>query len=116
MTAKKPITLIPMALDPNRRTAMVLSSRKWKPEPGWCGHGRRTWLLPTPGEHPTHAYRLHGTPESWGVLVEVDGCARADRLRRDPAIVDPTTIRDQGPSAQGRADANFSNSRGGHGS
>lgn len=89
----KPLTIIP--LTKVGKKLMVLSSRKWRPEPGWCAHRRRTWLYPvrvTPDDtddreksEPVDSgfgVRVHGEPHSWGVLIELQGCrTEKPRLR-----------------------------------
>lgn len=77
-----PLRLIPLFGD-KEHGLMILSNRKWPTEPGWCGHGRRTWVLPTV-KNPKLGHRVHGKVESWGVMVEPKPCSSKVRLRRNP--------------------------------
>lgn len=76
----KPLKIIPFVMVDAER-AMVLTTRRWKPEPYWCGHGRRTWIVPLPND-PAHGRRFHGEQESFGAVLEVAGCDSTVRLRR----------------------------------
>lgn len=81
LLTKGPTKIVPLVMI-DKRHLMVLSSRRWKPEPHWCRHGWRTWVMPLPKDS-TKGIRFHGQEEDFGVLLELKPrCVPTDAPRQ----------------------------------